>query len=123
MLRALHEHTAKLPSLQFAVADVSRGPFGKDTAHAMQLGVAAAVRGMVHHLIDVYAEHYEAYPQVVATGGDAAALFAQDDLVEKVVMDLQLRGIKEAWNQAVNADADDGRAPKYGDDDADERDE
>jgi type III pantothenate kinase len=125
MLKALHEHTAKLPSLQFAVADVSRGPFGKDTAHAMQLGVAAAVRGMVHHLIDVYAEHYEAYPQVVATGGDAAALFAQDDLVEKVVMDLQLRGIKEAWNQAVNADADeyDGRAPKYGDDDEDERDE
>jgi type III pantothenate kinase len=125
MLRALHEHTAKLPALQFAVADVSKGPFGKDTAHAMQLGVAAAVRGMVHHLIDVYAEYYEAYPQVVATGGDAPALFSQDDLVEKVVSDLQLRGIKEAWNQAVNDDADgaEGRAPKYGDDDEDERDE
>lgn len=106
MLKALHEHTAKLPSLQFALPDVSRGPFGKDTAHAMQLGAAAAVRGMVHHLIDVYAEYYEAYPQVVATGGDAVTLFSQDELVEKVVTDLQLRGIKEAWNQAVHEDVE-----------------
>lgn len=104
MLKALHEHTAKLPSIQFAVPETSRGPFGKDTAHAMQLGAVAAVRGLVHHLIDVYAEYYEAYPQVVATGGDAAAIFSQDDLVERIVTDLQLRGIKEAWNRAVNED-------------------
>ncbi|MBU6414106.1 MAG: type III pantothenate kinase [Planctomycetes bacterium] len=125
MLKALHEHTAKLPSLQFAVPDVSRGPFGKDTAHAMQLGAAAAVRGMVHHLIDVYAEFYEAYPQVVATGGDAPALFARDELVEKVVTDLQLRGIKEAWNQAINDDEED-QGSRHGaerDDDEDDRDE
>lgn len=125
MLKALHENTAKLPSVQFSVPDVSRGPFGKDTAHAMQLGAAAAVRGMVHHLIDVYAEFYEAYPQVVATGGDAPALFAQDDLVEKVVTDLQLRGIKEAWNQAINDDEED-QGSRHGaerDDDEDDREE
>lgn len=125
MLKALHEHTAKLPSVQFAVPDAARGPFGKDTAHAMQLGSAAAVRGLVHHLIDAYAEFYEAYPQVVATGGDAAALFSQDDLVERIVTDLQLRGIKEAWNQTVSdADPDAGESHHQSiEDDQDSEDE
>lgn len=123
MLKSLHEHTAKLPSVNFAVPDASRGPFGKDTAHAMQLGAVAAVRGLVHHLIDVYAEYYEAYPQVVATGGDAAALFSHDDLVERIVTDLQLRGIKEAWNQAVNGDQAEEDSPRDRFDDGNDRDD
>jgi type III pantothenate kinase len=97
MLASLHGKTAALPKLEFAAPDPQRGPFGKDTAHAMILGVIAAARGAVRHAIDLYADAYEAYPQIVATGGDAAMLFENDGLVEHIVPDLQLVGILEAW--------------------------
>lgn len=96
MLRALHEQTASLPSLSFEVPDPARGPFGKDTAHAMRLGVVNAIRGLVRATVERYADAFGAYPQIVATGGDAGALFAEDDLVENIVTDLQLLGIAHA---------------------------
>lgn len=96
MLRALHEHTAALPSLKFEAPDPARGPFGKDTRHAMLLGVRNAVRGLVRDSIEQFAERFGAYPQIIATGGDAAALFSEDDVVEHIVPDLQLLGIAEA---------------------------
>jgi type III pantothenate kinase len=96
MLRALHEQTAVLPSVAYAPPDATRGPLGKETSHAMLLGVHEAAIGLVHRLIDRYAEYYGGYPRVVATGGDAAALFGEDTLVEQIVPDLQLVGICEA---------------------------
>jgi len=96
MLRALHERTAALPLLEATIPDAARGVFGKDTRHAMLLGARAAVIGMVRYLIDQYADSYGAYPQVIATGGDAASLFEDEPLVEHIVPDLQLVGILEA---------------------------
>ena len=93
MLDAMHSHTASLPKLEFAPCDESRGAFGKDTAHAMMLGVTAAAAGMVRYLIDRYALAYEAYPQVIATGGDAQAILENEDFVDRVVPDLILLGI------------------------------
>lgn len=94
MLHALHEHTSALPGLRFERQDPARGPFGRDTAHAMQLGVAAAASGLVRQLVERYAEHYEAYPRVLATGGDATVLFEDDGLIERIIPDLQLIGIQ-----------------------------
>ncbi|MBS0198325.1 MAG: type III pantothenate kinase [Planctomycetes bacterium] len=105
MLRAMHEKTTALPSLEFTPPDMARGPFGKDTTHAMLLGVRGAAVGLAHLLIDEYAAFYEAYPQVVATGGDAAALFENDELVEHVIPDLQLIGIMEAFMAAQEEEA------------------
>lgn len=105
MLKALHEHTAALPLLEFAKPDEARGVFGRDTAHAMMLGAQAGVRGLVREAIERYAIAYEAYPQIIATGGDAAVLFDGDDLVEVVVPDLQLVGILEAARAEMDADA------------------
>lgn len=104
MLDALHEKTAALPSVRLSPEllpakgpdDPVAPPFGKHTSQAMVLGALAAVRGMVHHLIDAYAEYYEAYPRVIATGGDAPMLFENDPLVELVVPDLALVGMLEA---------------------------
>jgi type III pantothenate kinase len=100
MLKSLHEHTAALPEVAFELQDVARGPFGKDTRHAMQLGAAAAARGLVRDLVERYAEAYEAYPRVIATGGDAAALFDDDGLVERIIPDLQLIGIQRTVERA-----------------------
>jgi type III pantothenate kinase len=112
MLRAMHEQTAALPKVQLSPETLpgSDAPFGKTTAQAMALGAASAVRGLVHTLIDRYAEFYGAYPRVVATGGDAALLFENDDLVEHIVPDLTLVGMvaaAEAIDKADEHDEDD----------------
>ena len=106
MLCALNEHTAALPEVAFDPRPLAEGdsPFGKDTPEAMLKGAAAAVRGMVRELIERYAQFYEAYPQIIATGGDALTLFGDGDLVEHIVPDLQLLGVHAAVADAINAD-------------------
>ena len=107
MLRAMHEQTAALPMLELKTPEAGRGAFGKDTAHAMTLGVIAAARGAVYHLVDTYAEAYGGYPRVIATGGDARLLFENDEIVEHVVPDLQLRGIAVCAKAALTEEAED----------------
>ena len=66
-------HTAALPQVSLSRENTPRPdpestapPFGKDTPHAIALGVASAVRGLAHELIDLYA----ALPAgTVMTGG------------------------------------------------------
>lgn len=105
MLRAMHEQTAALPMLELQAPDAARGAFGKDTAHAMTLGAIGAARGAVYHLVNTYAEAYGGYPRVIATGGDARLLFENDEIVEHVVPDLQLRGIAVCAKAALAEDA------------------
>lgn len=95
MLRALHEHTAALPSMKFERLPEGQ-IFGKDTREAMALGAQAAAAGMVRVLAERYSEFFGAYPQIIATGGDARTLFEGDDLVEHIVPDLTLIGIEVA---------------------------
>lgn len=121
MLRALHEQTAALPKVtldpalapppQFDPEDpnpMARTPFGKSTPHAMTVGVVSAARGMVHLLIDRYADFYNGYPRVVATGGDAGLLFEHDALVEHVVPDLTLLGMLAALERLAKLDEEHG---------------
>ncbi len=107
MLRALHEQTAALPSLRYEPPDPGRGPFGRDTAHAMQLGVSGAVRGLVRYVAEQYADEYDGYPQIIATGGDMGVLEG-DGLIEHFVPDLQLVGIHACVQRAVEAASGDG---------------
>ena len=104
MLSAMHEHTDALPPVQFGAIDEST-PFGKSTPDAMLRGVHGAIVGLAHRLIERYASFYDAYPQIVATGGDAPALFANDEIIEHIVPDLQLVGIHAACARALNDEA------------------
>lgn len=108
MRDALHEKTAALPLAPLSPMPEATGgaPFGKDTVSAINLGVSSMVVGLVHLLIDRYAEFYEAYPRVIATGGDAALLFENDPLVEHIVPDLTLIGMKTAWELSEAEDED-----------------
>ena len=107
MLDALHERTASLPKLRYELPPPDNEPFGHDTRSAMILGVTAACRGLVQHLVERYATAYEAYPQVVATGGDAAVLFEHAPegqmFVEHIVPDLQLMGVQHACVRAMES--------------------
>ncbi len=99
-LRALHEGTRTLPLIEEITEPAHT--FGGDTPEAMLLGVLSICRGGVHRLIERYALRYGAYPQIVATGGDAPLLFEQDPTIEHIVPDLQLMGIVEAARQALD---------------------
>jgi len=102
-LRSLAEWTDSLPML------TPEKPLGKaigaDTFGAMQRGVYYGIRGMVRHLVEVYAGEYEGYPLVIATGGDAPMLFSDDELVDRVVPELALLGIARCVHEAMDDDA------------------
>lgn len=105
------------PAQVLATPVSNQEPWGQDTEAAMALGVRSAAVGLVHELVDRFALAYGAYPRVIATGGDAAALFEHDELVEHVVPDLQLAGLARAYEALLEADDGDD-----GDDDGDDRD-
>lgn len=99
-LRALHEHTAALPRVALAQPDATE-IFGRNTGAAMLLGVVEGARGMLQRLVERYAEHYGAFPMVVATGGDAETLFSGNELVDRIVPELVLMGIAVAARHAA----------------------
>lgn len=99
MLSALAERTAALPRVQFE-RDQDEVIFGKNTPAAMRLGVHAMVNGAVRFLAERYADFYEAYPRIIATGGDMGVLEG-DELVEAFLPDLQLHGIRVACERLL----------------------
>ena len=74
----------------------------------MQRGVYQSIRGLAWKMVEEYATAYEAFPLVVATGGDAEALFKDDELINRLVPELELRGIAIAVRHALaeSIDAD-----------------
>lgn len=102
-LKSLHQHTAALPELAFKAPDDE--PFGRNTAQAMYHGVFHGIRGMVQRLVEQYAVAYGAFPMVIATGGDAQTLFANDELVDRIAPDLTLMGIAVAARVAATGES------------------
>ncbi len=106
-LQAMHARTAALPAVAFRPPDDTG--FGKNTEQAMLHGVIASIQGMAWKLIEQYATQYGAFPVVLATGGDAATLFAKDELINAIVPDLTLHGIHESWRAAHDPSAEPSR--------------
>jgi type III pantothenate kinase len=100
MLDSLRQETAQLPAVQFAAPDE---PIGHSTSQAMRSAVFHGLRGMVRELVEQYAEVAGAYPMVIATGGDATALFEHYELVERIVPDLTLRGLAVSLRATMRA--------------------
>ncbi len=103
-LKAMKEFTAALPSVAFEVP--TGNAWGSDTKEAMIRGVYHGARGLVWRLIEKYAEQYGGFPPTVATGGDAAMLFGDDELINQVVPDLVLRGMAVAARHALESSSD-----------------
>ncbi len=101
MLDSLRHGTAALPQVQLAKPDE---PIGHNTTQAMLTAVFYGVRGMVRELVEQYAHVAGVYPVVVATGGDAQMLFDDDELVERIVVDLTLMGMVVTFHAATRAD-------------------
>ncbi len=90
MLDSLNQRAAQLPEVELARP---KEAIGHSTIEAMRSGIFYGMRGMVHELVERFAESTGQYPLVVATGGDADLLFRDDALIDRVVPDLTLIGI------------------------------
>jgi len=93
-LDALHDKTAGLPRTQF---EVPKGSIGETTRDAILQGVYHGIRGLVKELAEAYATELGQWPEIIATGGDAAALFGGWELIHAVAPDLTLYGIALAY--------------------------
>ncbi len=114
MLATMHKDTAHLPELSYRKLDPTSSEPGKQTDDAMILGVTAAACGAIRFLAERYAQFYEGYPQIIATGGDMG-LLEDDELIEAFVPDLQLHGIRVACKMILDGeDIDDTDADDAG---------
>jgi type III pantothenate kinase len=95
-LDALNKYTAKLPRPKFAAPEPG---FGKSTEQAILQGVFHGIRGMVKELVESYAMELGNWPDIIATGGDSATLFADWELIHAVSPDLTLYGIALAYSE------------------------
>lgn len=93
-LDALHDKTAQLPAVRFAAPT---DPWGASTQQAILHGVFHGIRGMVKELVENYATELGAWPDLVATGGDAATLFNDWELVHAIAPNLVLYGTALAY--------------------------
>jgi type III pantothenate kinase len=94
MLQSLHDKTAALPRVDLAVPDDA---WGKNTAQAILHGVYHGIRGMVKEIVENYATALGQWPDIIATGGDAAKLFGNWELIHAISPDLTLYGIALAY--------------------------
>jgi type III pantothenate kinase len=93
-LDALHERTGQLPAVAFTAPS---DPLGRSTEQAMLHGVYHGARGMVKELVENYATELGHWPELIATGGDAVALFTDWELVHAIAPNLTLYGIALAY--------------------------
>lgn len=94
MVESLHARTAKLPTINFAVP---QDAYGADTEGAIRHGITASLRGAVQTFAERWAEQMGTWPEVIATGGDAHALFDGWEIVHAVSPDLMLYGVALAY--------------------------
>lgn len=92
MAKALHEHTALLPLVEFDT--IEQAPAG-NTIAAIRAGILAAVRGGIWQLVCRYVESADAdnAMPVYVTGGDASLLLAADPELGKHWPEMTLHGI------------------------------
>lgn len=94
MIKSLGEGTAKLPMITF---ELPRASFGTDTTEAIRHGIVLSIRGLVQNMAERWAEENGTWPEVIATGGDAHALFDGWEIVHAVSPDLLLYGVALAY--------------------------
>jgi pantothenate kinase type III len=76
-----------------------QAPIGASTQTAINVGVQAAIRGLVREVVENYATELGRWPDVIATGGDARELFDDWEVIHAVAPDLTLYGIALAYTE------------------------
>jgi type III pantothenate kinase len=97
--QALKDNTAQLPK----IAPVHRpdGPYGKNTADAINSGLYYSIIGGMEEIIRRYAEEIGRWPQTIITGSGAEIIKEDCPFVDNYVPHLVVKGIVLAYMKYV----------------------
>jgi type III pantothenate kinase len=94
--RSLHEWTAQLP---LVTIKPPAGVYGGSTADAISSGVVFGIVGGLREIVERYATALGAWPELIATGGQAELISEHSNIIDRVVPDLCIRGIALAFRK------------------------
>ena len=87
---ALYSRASKLPRIEIARPD---GVIGKNTVSAMQAGILFGYVGQVEGIVNRMKKQSDVTPKVIATGGLAALIGNESDVIDIVDPFLTLKGL------------------------------
>jgi len=61
---------------------------------------------LVTRMVELFATAYGAYPQVIVTGGNGQMIFADDELIDRIVPHLAMQGMIITALSSLSATAD-----------------
>lgn len=96
--QALKDHTAQLPKV---TVHQPSGPYGKNTADAINCGLYYSIIGGMEEIIRRYAEQIGRWPQTVITGSGADIIKDDCPFVDNYVPHLVIKGIVLAYMKYV----------------------
>ncbi|MBN1505758.1 MAG: type III pantothenate kinase [Sedimentisphaerales bacterium] len=96
--QALKNHTAQLPKVTVHHPD---GPYGKNTADAINSGLYYSIIGAMEEIIRRYAEQIGRWPQTVITGSGAEVIKDDCPFVDNYVPHLVIKGIVLAYMKYI----------------------
>lgn len=94
--RSLHEGTAQLPQV---TVEAPGAVYGGSTAEAISAGVLFGIVGGLREITERYATELGAWPELVATGGNAELIRQHTNIIDHLVPDLCIRGIALAYRK------------------------
>lgn len=92
--RALKDNTAQLPKVAVHRPD---GPYGKNTADAINCGLYYSIIGTLEEIVRRYAEQLGRWPQTIITGAGAETIKDDCPFVDNYVPNLVVKGIVLAY--------------------------
>jgi type III pantothenate kinase len=96
--QALKDNTAQLPKVAVHRPD---GPYGKNTADAINCGLYYSVIGAMEEIIRRYAEELGRWPQTIITGAGAETIKDDCPFVDNYVPHLVVKGIVLAYMRHI----------------------
>jgi type III pantothenate kinase len=75
------------------------GVYGGSTADAISSGVVFGIVGGLREIVERYATALGAWPELIATGGQAELISEHSNIIDRVVPDLCIRGIALAFRK------------------------
>ena len=100
---ALYTKAAKLPYIQL---EMPKHVIGNNTVSAMQSGILFGYVGQVEGIVKRMKEQCQTNPMVVATGGLAALIASETDVIEVIDPFLTLKGLRLIYEKNFNQKED-----------------
>lgn len=101
--KALRDNTAQLPNIKVTKP---QGPYGKNTAEAINCGLYYSIIGALEEVIRRYAEQIGRWPQTVITGSGAETIRDDCNFIDNYVPHLVVKGIVLAYQKYIEEKAE-----------------